>query len=253
MLKSILFRGVSLVMFISVGLRADIILSADVNIVDPLAYNTGNQQLFKNILDEGNNVLILQDVWSNWSPIVNSFYNNISGVTSTVITGELSSEDLVDIDLFIAPLPGDEFLVSEIGILDAFLSNGGTLFFLGDNDGFSWYNGYINNALNSLGSEMQIQNGHFGSGFQTASGSQIINDPLTQGVSSIEFAATSRVIGGNPIVYNADNPIIAYEGNPTQSVPEPSIAVLLLICLSGLGFTLIGRFSLHFLSTRYPA
>jgi hypothetical protein len=233
-----------------------ILLSGDSNITNPLnlsngwgGLDTGNQQFFTNILQGGSSVAVLESspVLSedlDYSDVdysdtdVNSYYNSLTGVSSTLITGMVTDALLSGVDLFVASLPDDAFTSSEISAFSNFLLGGGTLFFLGENSFFTDQNAYINQALSALGSNLQIQNDAFDLGFHTATGSQIATDPFTAGVTTFTYAAPSQVplvSGGTSLFYGTGGQsFVAYEGAP---IPEPSTMFLF-------GFGLIGLFAL---------
>lgn len=221
--------------------NALIILSGDSNITNPLtgsfgvSIDTGNQQFFTNILQGGTNVAVLASTsvgsvdFSDTD--VNSYYNSLAGVTSTLISGTLTAAALTGVDLFVSSLPDDAFTADELSVLSVFLSAGGSIFFTGENShpDFTANNSYINDALAYLGSSLRIQSDLFDAGFHTATGSQIAADPLTAGVTTFTYAAPSlvpSVSGGTTLFYGTEQqPFIAYEGG--APVPEPATILLL--------------------------
>ncbi len=114
---------------------ANIFLSGDTNITNPLtgsfgvSIDTGNQTFFSNILQGGHNVAVLQSTWPGSVGYaytdVNTFYNSLTGVTSTVISGTITS--LAGYNLFVAPLPDHSFTTSELTVLGNFLAGGGAV------------------------------------------------------------------------------------------------------------------------------
>ena len=195
--------------------QALLIVSGDANITNPLnnsngwgELDIGNQQFFSNILKGGTTVKVLNSNHTSAAGFgdtdVNSYYNSLTGVTSTIVTGTVTGATLAGVDLFVAPLPDDAFTASEIADFGSFLSGGGSLFLLGENSAFSTNNAWINSVLTGLGSGLSIIDGSFDPRpdltskqlFRTATDSQIASDPLTDGVSTFSYAAFSQVSGG---------------------------------------------------------
>lgn len=210
--------------------NALILVSGDVNIVDPLTgaqsapIDPGNQEFFTNILQGGSSVAVLEvtgDFAYYPDLVVDTFYDSLSGVSSTVISGEITDALLAGVDLFVAPAPIDAFLASEIAALSNFLDSGGTIFLLGDHAGDNNANQFINDALAALGSSMTIT---ADSAFDpyvwsTATGPQITVDPLTADVATFTYAWSSQVAGGTVLFYGTGGqPFVAYE---ETAVPGP--------------------------------
>lgn len=224
-----------------------VFLSGDTNVVNPLvgsfgvAVDPGNQQFFTNILQGGTNVVVQSsfDVGSvaDAEFDFNSFYNSLSGVTSTIIDGSITPSVLSGADLLISFLPDDSFTAAEIGSLGDFLNNDGSIFFLGENGAFSQENARINEVLAELGSSLRITNDIFVSGFDTATGSQIASNPFTVGVSTFTYAAPSEVAtvsGGTSLFFATTGQ--AFLAVETVPVPEPINVTGLLVL--GLGWLL---------------
>jgi hypothetical protein len=222
--------------------HAVIVLSGDANVTDMLVggqglpIDAGNQQFFTNVLQGGNNVAVLdgpESLLATWDN-VNTFYNGLSGVSSTLITGTVTESHLTGADLFVAQ-PYDAFNSSELTVLANFITDGGSIFFIGENGAGGWpvLNGYINDALVAFGSQLRIvPDSTFGTGVETATGSQIANDPLTAGVNSFSYLVPSEVSGGTTLFFGAEaQPFVAYEG---AFVPVPAAAWLFGSGLLGL-------------------
>ena len=217
--------------------RADLFVSGDCNIADPLIgeYNgvpgidTGNQRFFSNILGSGNRVAVLQSdltfsvyTASQFVTDVNQFYNGLAGKSSTVVSGTIGS--LAGFNLLVVPLPDHAFTPAEITVLNNFLTEGNSIFFLGENSNpdFTTANADINSDLNGLGSSMQIVPTDYDIGWNTATGSHIATDPYTAGVSHFTYAAVSSVSGGNDLFFTAGGvPFVTF-----SPVPEPSSLLL---------------------------
>jgi hypothetical protein len=235
MRKILVYLILSLLLVVGVnipGASATLFLSGDSNISNSGLSDSGNKQFFKNILQGGSKVVVLQDSYDSFGSTVNTFYNTVPGVTSTMITGTVTSAQLTGAKLFVSSLPDDPFTSAEISVFSTFLSGGGSIFFLGENQAFPTYNGYINNALAALGSGMSIIAPDFDYGYHTATGPQIAVDPFTTGVSTFTYAAPSTVSGGTQIFFGTGGqPFVAYEG----VVPIPTSMLLLGSGLLGLG------------------
>ena len=217
-----------------------IFLSGDSNIVNPLVglgvvgIDTGNQRFFTNILQGGTRVVVDGDISSlarssssgkNFDGDINSFYNSLPGVTSSIVTGTITPSDISGANLFVSLVPARSFTTVELQSLSNFLESGNSLLFLGENSNFSSENSIINNELNALGSNLRIVNDLFDSGFNTAVGSQIASNSFTTGVTTFTYAAPSRVsvvTGGTNLFFGLNGEaFVAYEANKT-AIPEPS-------------------------------
>lgn len=214
------------------------ILSGDSNLATVLtASSYGNDDFFINILQGGSSVAVLEATVSGISADthIHSFYDGLSGVSSTLISGDITDAVLAGVDLFAAPVPDDAFSTSELLALNNFNSGGGTTFFLGDHSGSDMMNEYINEALAYLGSSMSIlYDSTFDSEYHEAVGDKIVSDPLTVGVTSLRYAAPSQISGGTTLFYGTNyEPFLAYEdvGSP---IPEPTTMFLMGTGLAGL-------------------
>jgi hypothetical protein len=221
---------------------AVVFLSGDGNIVDHLLganIDPGNQQFLKNALQGGTKVAVLRNTFAGccetFDENISAFYNTLPGVTATTIIGTVNAAGLSGVNLFLSAIPDDSFTGSEISAMNGLLSNGGSIFFLGENSNFPTQNGFINSALAGLGIGMSIGADTNESGSATVNGAQIsATSAFTSGVTTFTYAAPSQVSGGVPLIYNVNHlPII--EVNVDRSVPEPSNIVLALL-LSGLGY-----------------
>lgn len=228
-----LLTGLFLVFVIAANSHAILLLSGDGNITDNLNSSSyGNQQFFSNILQGGNNVAVLNESgWGgaeNFDTNINTYYDGLSGVSSSIITS-ITATALSGIDLFVAVTPDNAFSTSELSALNDFYTDGGSIFFLGENSGWdNTSNLYINDALSYLGSGMSINYGTtFDGGYHTASGAQIASDSLTAGVTTFRYAAPDEVSvnGGTGLFYGTNDQLfVAYEEN--NPVPEPATMVL---------------------------
>jgi len=241
------FRAVlalALVWACSPSSQAAVYLSGDGNILDALDgsagnpyYDAGNVQFFRNVLGAGSHVAVLQ----NTSPLccesfdeqVSAFYDSLPGVTATTIVGTVDAAALAGANLFVSAIPDDAFSSAETAALRSFVQAGGTVFFLGENEGFPANNAYINDAMAALGVDLRIAGSDDTGGYLSVGPANILADPATAGVTSFTYAAGSVVAGGKPLVLNqAGNPEVA-----VSSVPLPGA---LIFALSG-GMVLLPR------------
>jgi len=226
---------------------ATIFLSGDVNILTSLdgsfgdVVNPGNQQFFKNILGSGTHVVIHDASAAPFSGAlintVNTFYSSLSGVSSSVLSGSVTSAALSGANLFISMLPGTEFSAEAVLALSTF---GGDILFIGDSAEFPEYvadNTRINAALSGLGSSMSLLSTTFGRGGAVARGSQIAaDDPYTLGITAFSFSVPSEIsVGrGKALVFGRrGEPFVGYE---VVGVPESASLILIGLGLGGLSF-----------------
>src|ERR1041385_73237 len=235
LIAEIIMAGTVMCLPISVKGGGAVFLSGDVNIANPLTgsfgvgISAGNQQFFRNVLQGGTTVRVLESVSVGSADLtdtdINSFFNTLTGISSLLVTGTVTSATLAGANLFVSPVPDHSFTTAELNVLGNFLATGGNLFFLGDNNSpdFTASNLAINNALANLGIPLSIVPNLFDPGFNNATGSQIAVDPFTAGITSFTYAAPSQVSGGTTLFYGSgQQPFLAY-----QLVPEPCVGALL--------------------------
>ena len=56
---------------------------------------------------------------------VNAFYNTLTGVSSSILTGTVTSASLSGVDLFVSFIPDNDFTGSEILAMSGLLTGGG--------------------------------------------------------------------------------------------------------------------------------
>lgn len=202
-----------------------IIVSGDSNISDNLAGKPGNARFFANVLGAGTSVFVLDTTPSlcclgPFDDTINTFYNTLPGVVSTKSASPITAAGLAGVNLVVALAPNLAFTAPEAAALSGYLSGGGTLFLMGDNDGFPGENANVNNLLISLGSGLRIVEDMLDAGFNNAI---VLPNPLTAGVGTLEYAATSRVTGGTALLQSLQGfTFAAVENTPNTGVPEPS-------------------------------
>ena len=194
--------------------KAAIIVSGDTNIVNPLdgfmiPLDVGNKQFFNNILNGGQNVIVQGPVGGGGTyPSVtdsanhlNDFYNS-EGINSSILNATITGSSLAGVNLLVSILPNAPYSSAEITNLKGFLSSGGTIFFLGENGwnaDFARQDAAINSDLIALNSNLRINNDYLvENNWVQVSGTQIVNDPLTTGVSTFTYGETASVSGWKP-------------------------------------------------------
>ncbi len=128
---------------------------------------------------------------------ISSFYDGLSGHSSSVITGQLDTNDLSGTDLLWAVQPSDSYTVAELSTMSDFLVGGGRIAFMGEHGAVSPnQNNRISAAISSLGAGMTIQNTVEDSGFHdaTRANGQILDHDLTAGVNTYNYAAFAPLI-----------------------------------------------------------
>jgi hypothetical protein len=224
-----------------------IFLSGDSNIGNAIdgswgvPINPNNGTWFSNILGAGTSVKIqsgfLVDSIGASITSIDSYYNSLSNVTSSIVPATTSIDDtlLTDIDLYISVLPSDDFTSAELNSFSNFLSSGGSIFFLGEYDGYANWNARINSALVDLGSNMSIVNDLVDIGVNITTNIEL--DPYNLGVTDFTYGSISTTSGGIPLIRSLDaTTFIAYEN--ISAVPLPAAAWLFLsglACMVGVG------------------
>lgn len=209
---------------------------------------------------------------------LNTFYNN-NGVASTIISdgATITGADLAGKNLFVGYEPSAGYLASEITAFSGFLAGGGRILFMGENGSlmFQPTNNAISAAISALGGGTMASdnNTYDGAGFHdaTVGNGQILPNPLTAGVNTLNYAAPSGItgsgskfflttdlihvfgesegIGSGSIVFVSDSNLLDNLGLPSNDngqfflnlvgggvspVPEPTTLILVGSALIGL-------------------
>lgn len=96
-----------------------ILVSGDSNIVDDVASKPGNATFFRNVLQGGTSVAILDTTPSlcclgPLDDMRNSFYNSVAGVTSNKVSGPVTAAMLAGVNVFVAIAPNVGFSGTEV-------------------------------------------------------------------------------------------------------------------------------------------
>ncbi len=139
---------------------------------------------------------------------INNFYNSgltVNGqpVSSSILTGTLSTNNLANLNLLWMVQPANSYTANEIQSLSTFLLGGGRIAFMGEHGEIaSSQNNRITAAITSLGGNISINNTLVEGGFRDVSRSngQILENPLTEGVNTYNYAAFAPLnISGSAI------------------------------------------------------
>jgi hypothetical protein len=224
-----------------------IAVSGDSNLGNGINGSSGspiadNGLFFKDLLGGGTSV-VLQNTSNLDSTEVNSFsgisgyYAGLPSVTESVLTAgsTITAAQLAGASLFIGFLPDTPYSAASLTALSNFAAGGGSILFTAEFPTFDTAGiADVNAALLSLGSTLQVVAANDDFLFHSATGSQIVAGPLTVGVNSFSYAATSEVTGGSPVFETTGGAaFLEYTGTNTTT-PEPSSAFLMLGSVLGL-------------------
>jgi hypothetical protein len=217
-----------------------VILSGDSNIADFIGVSgDDNGVFFQNVLGAGTNVLIqeLDPGTAAEGGEIATFYNTLGGVTANQTTTS-SITNLSGVNLFISMLPQTAYSSGEISAMSSFLAGGGTLFLIGEGQGYAPGGvslPFLNSALSSLGSPLSFVPASHDPGTHTASGGRIATNALTAGVNNFGYAYTSETIGGTPLFFDStDAAFVEVSGSAT---PEPGTLPVVVLGLTAILIT----------------
>lgn len=134
---------------------------------------------------------------------LNSFYNGLAGVTSSLLgsSSPLTSSLFSGIDLFVAAPPENAYSATELSEIGNFINGGGTAFLMGENNFFTTSNNAVNSLASSIGSTLSISPASLspaaGCGIDTSTGATLVG-PTMAGVSAFTWGCGSVVNGGVP-------------------------------------------------------
>ena len=207
----------------------DVVLVGDVTPLFRILDYPTTAQFFENVLGDGTQVAVLSTtLGTSADTAANSFYDGLTGVTSTLLTGNILASKLTNLDLLVLPAPDNTFTFAETTVIADFLTSGGDLLLLGDTattTNIFQSITHINLLLLGLDSELVMVNELLDPGVQVATGNRILPHPLTAGVIEFGYGAAGITLGGTPLFLATTNdPIAAVE----TLIPEPASILLML-------------------------
>lgn len=164
----------------------------------------------------------------------NGYNTNIVGLYNSEVTPNSHSASLIDtitsatiggLDLLWLLQPGSPYSAGQLTALNGYIDAGGRIAFLGEHGNFTpAQNNNINAALTALGSTMAIVNELLDGGAHdaTRANGQILDDPLTAGVNTYNYAAFAPLTVGHGVnlMYGSDltSSMMAFENVRAGSI-----------------------------------
>jgi hypothetical protein len=177
----------------------------------------GNGVFFSNVLGAGQDVAVLNSSFNEGrAPTeINEFYSSRPGKTSMIINGPVTPSLLAGKELLVIAAPSADFTAPEVAAISSFYQAGGSIFALGESVAIDFgmtTNNTINGLIAGLGVPMSLEQRHFDTGLNFA---EIAPHPLTNGVDSFRYGATTSVLGGTQLMFTQNHtPFVAV-------LPEP--------------------------------
>lgn len=197
----------------------------------------GNIAFQRNILEGGTTVAINRysindQSLPTWGQQAATAYNTL-GYSASFFEGTVNASTVANVDLLILYGPSNAFTAAETDVIRSFLHGGGNVLITGEASQLGLNsNNHINALLTALGSTIRLNQVTEGIGDQFATGTEILADPLTAGVTSFGYGRTTTVTGGRTLFLNdSNNPFIAAQA--INAVPEPATWLMLI---GGFGF-----------------
>jgi hypothetical protein len=191
------------------------------NLLSPVEEDFGAVRFFNNLLSGGNSTALLGEPTSGFSAHLYQHYNT-GGRSASYHFGAVTDQSLSSVELAVVLAPTRAFTAEEAQAIGRLLVGGGNLLAFMDasqSAGLPFVADLLDKLNVDLGSVPTIVD----SGQQAAVGNRIAMHPLTVGVDSFRYGATSLVSGGVPL-------LLTTGGQPFAAavfVPEPSTILLI--------------------------
>lgn len=151
--------------------------------------------------------------------VINTFYNSLIGHDSSIISGQLDTNNLSGVKLLWAVQPANAYTSAEIASMTTFLGNGGRIAFMGEHGGFAPNeDSYISAAIAALGGHISINLDYPDGGYHdaTVGNGQILSHELTTGVNTYNYACFASLNISGPaqalmVGTNHNQIMMAYE------------------------------------------
>ena len=189
--------------------NGEVVLLADVNVISNLEDFQGNDNhvFFANLAGVetvATTVRILTSLKAgeisggDADNDLDAFYRG-EGVSSSLWPAEVTPESLDGVELLVVMVPDDAFTAAELLAMGDHLAGGGTILFIGEQDGFAaTENGHIDAALSALGSGMSLDSLSLDPGFRDTVPQQILPHPLNDGVLVVNYGNVNATLGVPP-------------------------------------------------------